>query len=455
MASDRFTLGITVRLLAIFGAMLALVFLIGRESRLFSVLAVLLALAALIAELFHALFRTHRVIGSFLESIRSGDVNTHLQARTAGLGFGALAGSAREIVRDLATARIEKETRFAYLQAIMEHILTGVMTLDKDHKPELVNPVALNILGLYNTRQPAWNDIARQAPAFADAVLAMGENGRQMVSLKEPRDRQLLVLVHGIRVDGKKIRVVTFQDIEPEIQKKEMESWETISRIMAHEIMNSLTPLSSLTETGLMLLGGKEGAKPVKDLAQEQVDNLYTALRTISDRNAALERFIGNYRQLSRLPPPEQERTNVAQLVNSIAELYQASCREQGISCHIRHVPGQLHITGDPAQLKQVLINLVRNAMEATADIPEPVLEIRVRRIMDEVSIEVSDNGPGIAPDMLDRIFVPFYSSKPEGSGIGLSLSRQIVRNHGGRLLAESKTGQGSTFRMVLPLTVG
>jgi signal transduction histidine kinase len=256
-----------------------------------------------------------------------------------------------------------------------------------------------------------------------------------------------------VKIGGRKVKIITFQDIEPEIEQKEMESWQTISRIMAHEIMNSLTPLSSLTETGIMMLQEDGKTRDISSLSQLTIDNLHQALRTIADRNRALTQFIGNYRQLSRLPPPEKERLHVSDLLEDLNELYAGSFKKHGIRFTIK--PGamaRLTITGDPAQLKQVMINLVKNGMEAVSETPDPSLTISVKRIMDHLSIEVTDNGPGIPAEILEKVFVPFFSTKPEGSGIGLSLSRQIIRNHGGQLSVTSEPGRGTCFRVALPM---
>ena len=452
MIFNRYIVRISVRLVLILLSMAALSLMIGKEARLFSVTAVLIILVTLIVELFFRIFRTNRIVGSMLESIRAGEFNIAIRERASGLGFESLADSAQEIIRAIASARIEKETQYQYLQTILEHIHTAVLTLDENGEPELINPLALNTLGIYNTRKPSWNTIAGSSPCFAETVKTLGEAGRKMIRKSgTAAGKQLLVLVNTVRIGERRVRIVTFQDIEPEIEQKELETWQTISRIMAHEIMNSLTPLSSLTETGIMLLEEKGRPRQLDSISQDTVDNLYTALKTISDRNAALARFIGSYRQLSRLPAPEFRKLRVADLLGEVAELHRAQCLEKGINCTIHPIQDQLMVSVDEAQVKQVLINLVKNAMEALAGIPDPRLDIRVKRILDQVSLEITDNGPGIPPDVLEKIFVPFYSTKPDGSGIGLSLSRQIIRNHNGQITVESEEGRGSTFRVIIP----
>jgi len=288
---------------------------------------------------------------------------------------------------------------------------------------------------------------------FTAAVESMGESGRQMIRLSStPTGKQLLVILNSVKIGGATVKIITFQDIEPEIEQKEMESWQTISRIMAHEIMNSLTPLSSLTETGIMLLESKGKPKDVNEVSQDTINNLYQALKTISGRNHALVEFIGSYRQLSRLPLPQKEEVHVSSLLEEIKELYKLPCKEKGIACSIQPGSGLLVVSADPSQVRQVLINIVKNATEAVGDIKKPRIKISVKRILNQVSIEIYNNGPAIPPEVLEKIFVPFYSTKKEGSGIGLSLSRQIISKHGGQITVESEEGKGSTFKVLLPI---
>lgn len=445
-------LRISLRLLLILLAMLALALTIGQQARLFSVLGISLVLFALIIELFHSIARTNQIVESLLDSVRFDDFNKTIRDRAAGLGFEGLAESAQQIIRAIASAKIEKETQYQYLQTILEHIHTAVLTLNEQQEPEIINPLALNTLGLYNTRKPSWADIEKSAAPFTKAVDEMGQMGRRMIQLKpSPAGNQLLLLVNTVKIGGAPVKIITFQDIEPEIEQKEMESWQTISRIMAHEIMNSLTPLSSLTETGIMLLDHEGKAKDISEISQNTIDNLHTALKTISDRNRALSEFIGSYRQLSRLPLPKMKEVIVAEFLKEVEELYAFSCKEKKIACTYNHGPENLRIIADEAQVKQVLINLVKNAIEAMEHTIEPTLGISVKRILNQVSIEVNNNGELIPPEVLEKIFVPFFSTKTDGSGIGLSLSRQIIRNHQGQITVESERSTGTTFKLLLP----
>jgi len=201
-----------------------------------------------------------------------------------------------------------------------------------------------------------------------------------------------------------------------------------------------------------MMLESEGGAKNITDISQNTIENLYTALKTISSRNQALTQFIGNYRQLSRLPLPQKKEIRVTEMLAEIEELYREPCARKGIAFTYHPGPDKLSIQADDSQILQVLINLVKNATEALEGIPNPTLNLVVKRILNQVSIEISDNGSGIPDEVLKKIFVPFYSTKPTGSGIGLSLSRQIIRNHSGQISVQSKEGEGTTLKVALPV---
>ena len=179
MIFNRYMVRISVRLILIFLSMLTLALFIGQQARLFSVAGIGIILTALIIELFSKISRTNRIVESVLESIRYGDYNKQIREKAAGLGFENLADSAQSIITAIASARIEKETQYQYLQTILEHIHTAVLTLDEKGEPELINPLALNTLGLYNTRKPTWSEIEKAVPRFAQMLSTMGASGRE------------------------------------------------------------------------------------------------------------------------------------------------------------------------------------------------------------------------------------------------------------------------------------
>ena len=213
------------------------------------------------------------------------------------------------------------------------------------------------------------------------------------------------------------------------MEANEIESWQKLIRVMGHEIMNSITPIISLSET----------------LSTREVEysRMQQGMQVIHKRSKGLLEFVENYRRITRIPAPVKEKVTLAELFNGIAELIP----NDYIS--FAQPATQISIKADRTQIEQVLINIIKNAIEACAEVPYP--QIQVKSSVSEtgtVSITVSDNGPGILPNVLDKIFIPFFTTKENGSGIGLSLCKQIMHLHGGNITARSTPEQGSEFTL-------
>ncbi|MEZ5069616.1 MAG: ATP-binding protein [Bacteroidales bacterium] len=455
MASSSYPVRIGARLALIFLLMLALILVLTGKAgdMLFLPLGLATLLGLAIAELFLRIRRTNQILSQLLDAIHYGDPQTRIEEKASGLGFDRLARSARSITEALASAQVEKETRSHYLQSLLDHVQVGVLTLNRFQEPELINPTALRCLGIRNNPRPHWKDIEKAAPLFAEAIRAMGDHGRGMVSLTENGEAgPILVQKDTVRIGDHPVHMIILQNIDPEMDRKELESWQSISRVMAHEIMNSLTPLSSLTETGLLMLEEEGRVKSVESLSQKTIDTLHQAIRTIHDRNEALRRFIRSYRRLSRLPAPDLRLVALEGLLRHVEVLFRDDLEREGIALSLQSLPARYGIHADEGQIKQVLINLIQNAREALPGTPRPHIRIRAKRVLDEVILEISDNGPGIPRDQIDKVFIPFYSTKQGGSGIGLGLCRQIVRNHEGRIILDPGSNEGTRIVLAFPL---
>jgi len=242
--------------------------------------------------------------------------------------------------------------------------------------------------------------------------------------------------------------LVSIQNIQSELEEKEMEAWQNLIRVLTHEIMNSITPISSLASTTADLL------PDIRDTAadarhDEIVDDIHSAIKTIQKRSNGLLQFVDNYRKLTRIPKPNFEIIGVAELIQRVTDLSRKQMENYHIELEIEIEPESLEITADPVLIEQVLINLCKNAIEAVRETDHA--QIRVRSQLDargHVNIHVQDNGPGIKPEVLDKIFIPFFTTKQNGSGIGLSLSRQIMRLHGASIGVKSNAQEGTKFTL-------
>jgi two-component system nitrogen regulation sensor histidine kinase NtrY len=237
------------------------------------------------------------------------------------------------------------------------------------------------------------------------------------------------------------------QNIQGELEEKELEAWQNLIRVLTHEIMNSITPISSLASTAYDLMGSQRTGGGAS--SDEAAGDIRGALETIHKRSQGLLHFVETYRTLTRIPKPRFQVVRVSDLFGRLRNLMTPQVSAKSLRLETGIDPGDLELNADPGLLEEVLINLVTNAVQALAGVPGGA--IRVRAFLDgrgKVVVDVTDNGPGITAEQLEKIFVPFYTTKPSGSGIGLSLCRGIMRMHRGTILARSTPGVETVFTL-------
>jgi signal transduction histidine kinase len=244
--------------------------------------------------------------------------------------------------------------------------------------------------------------------------------------------------------------LVTIKDIQHVLEEQETESWQKLIRVLTHEIMNSITPIASLSTTlnGILKSYPREGEGKT-EVENENLGEIENAIQTINKRSNGLLHFVDTYRNLTKIPKPNFTFFKVRGLFDNIMGLMESELNRQKIKITTRVEPERLEITADEQLLEQVLINLVKNAMHALKG--QNNAQITMHAFYNKrgrFTIQVSDNGPGILPEVLERIFIPFFTTKTSGSGIGLALSRQILRLHNGTITAQSKPGGETTFTL-------
>jgi len=274
--------------------------------------------------------------------------------------------------------------------------------------------------------------------------------GRELVRLKIGEELvQLSIYAIELTLRNENVKLISIQNIQSELEEKEMEAWQNLVRVLTHEIMNSVTPISSLA--GIV----EEELKPhvVEDnnepLTKEQLGDIHLSLQTISKRSEGLIHFVKEFRSLTSIPKPRPVPIDIRTLLEELAMLHRRDLNDRGIQLTISVYPEDLTLSADKNMIEQVLINLIRNAIQAFEDQEEKKIEIKV--FVNEKSravIAVKDNGTGIDPEAMEKIFIPFFTTKKSGSGIGLSLSRQIMRVHQGTLTVKSTVGKGTEFFM-------
>jgi nitrogen fixation/metabolism regulation signal transduction histidine kinase len=381
----------------------------------------------------------------FLESVRYSDFAIKFRSdNEMGPTFKELNQQFNEVLGAFRQARAEKETNLQYLNAIVQHIGTGLISFDAHGQVSLINNAALRMLGIYRLRQLI--ELRDTHPRLYELLSNLETGVRELYNT--PNDQPLAVQGTSMQLQGTWVRIVALQNIRTELNQKEVEAWQNLTRVLRHEIMNSMTPILSLVGT-MRLIVNEDIEKSTTD--QEAVGDLKEALQTLEKRSQGMMQFVNAYRDFTTLPKPNLAQVEVRELIRDVVQLLQVNLSTAGVQCQVEVTPENLSVRADCDQIQQVLINLIKNALEAFSTQPAPLIKLNAYTSENQSAvIEVIDNGDGIEPEALEKIFIPFYTTKKTGSGIGLSLSRQILQQHGGQLTAHSQVGQGTVFSLVI-----
>jgi two-component system, NtrC family, nitrogen regulation sensor histidine kinase NtrY len=390
-----------------------------------------------------------RQLDRFLDTIRYDDFTETFSSKGQGKPFDRLHTKFNEVIRKFREIRAQKEADFQYFKTIVQHVGTGIITYKKDGEVHLINPAAKRLLNI-----PQIRNIAALAPtntAFLEGLKALRSGEKVVLKIQhETGPVQATVNAIDINLRGEEYRLVAVQSIQRELEEKEMEAWHNLVRVLTHEIMNSVTPISSLAATaGDELTDYLRHPDPCYCVPKDELSDIERALQTIQRRSEGLVRFVTDFRNLTTISPPKIKRIEVKEMVQQICLLLKSVMAESSIGLEVDIQPENLQITGDQSLIEQVLINLVKNACQAISDQGTgKVWLLAYQEDNGRTAIEVADNGPGITPEAQEKIFIPFYTTKPTGSGIGLSLSRQIMRMHNGSISVQSELGEGTTFKL-------
>ena len=342
---------------------------------------------------------------------------------------------------------------YQFYETLLNRIDSAILIINKANEIEWINKSALEEFGKPQPRRLV--DFAAISPELPDILerIVPGET-RIIKTKREEHLRQLAVSTVLFSSRGKELKLVSFKNIQHVLEESETDAWKKLIRVLTHEMMNSITPIISLADTfsnrdAMMFQDSRfkactERSRSIQDFEQDY-ELMYKAMQTIHRRSKGLVEFVGNYQKLMRIPAPVPDTFSASEMMNDITNLLQA----EGISFSCEIKPEDMTLFADRTQMEQVLINLVKNAWEACIRQQSPEIKIRIsKNEYQRPVIVVSDNGCGILPDVLDKIFVPFFTTKTGGSGIGLSICRQILISHGGNIMVESEPDKGT--RVVL-----
>jgi nitrogen fixation/metabolism regulation signal transduction histidine kinase len=397
-----------------------------------------------VVELINFLNRTNRKIAYFFDAVRNDDSTLNFPVNTGNKALGELNASLNNVNELIKNIKFELREQEQYFQTILEHVSIGILTFNEKGIIFLANSAAKNLLD--HEHLTHINQLVRVDKKLFTTLRELQPGDRKLVSFNSKKGMiQLSLKSAQFKTAQENFQLVAIHDIKSELETKELESWIKLIRVLTHEIMNTVAPITSLSQTISGYFKNLEGKLPDEKI----IRNTMKGLEVINERGNGLMSFVETYRKLTRIPRPEKKPVNLEHLFDNTITLINFKPIDENIRIDWEVSPTELEIAADKKLISQALINLLKNSLEALKNIPEG--RIKLKGEINEngrAQITVADNGPGISEDLMDKIFIPFFTTKESGSGVGLSLSRQIMLLHGGSLKVISAPGQYTVFTL-------
>jgi two-component system, NtrC family, nitrogen regulation sensor histidine kinase NtrY len=394
---------------------------------------------------------TNRNLANFLQTIRFADFSRNYKVEGVGESFDELQKAFNDIILDFQKIRAEKEEHYYYLQNIIQHIPIGIIAYQKNGVVEMINNAAKKLFQIYNLKNI--KTIGSWSEALEETLNTIKAGENALVKVQDEEDiLQLSVYATEFKLNDRTIKLVSIKNIQSELEEKEMESWQKLIRVLTHEIMNSIAPIASLSSTVNEMVKEISGSQEIQscEIIKSNIEDIQNALETIHKRSTGLIHFVETYRNLTRIPKPNFTIFPISRLFDSILALLKDDLENTFKTCTIEILPENLEITADEQLIEQVVINLVKNSLHACEGRENSTIALKAYvNNHGKVCIQVADNGKGIIKDVKDKIFIPFFTTKPQGSGIGLSLSKQILRLHGGSISVKSEPEVETLFTLI------
>ena len=449
MIFRRFTIRVIILVILISLAGMLVVWSFSKPNLAVARLTFIVMWILLIISLITYVTRTNRTLKTFFDSLRY--IDTVKKSRGKGRSFEELDKMYQEIAGIIRQVELDRETDRQYFRYLVDHAGAGILSFSESGEIEIINDAAKKILKLKQIKNiSALSELSPELPALMNTL----KPGQQKL-FKLVVDNEVVglsVRLAEYRISGRKIRLVSLQNIRNELEEEELDAWQKLIRVLTHEIMNSITPVNSLTNTIIRMLESEGRPKRQDEIDDVTLANALEGLHSIEKRNKGLIGFVQSYRSLTRIQKPTFTKVNIETLFINIGRLVKEELEAAHIHLFVMVNPPGLSLEADEKLLEQVMINLINNSRHALAGAKNPEIQISARIDHDQALIEVRDNGSGIPEDTIGSIFIPFFTTRAEGTGIGLSLSRQIMRLHGGNISVKSRPGIETIFTLKLPL---
>lgn len=448
MLSKRLYINIIIRVLLITASSVLLGYsLINQHSLRLTIICILL-ITILTVNLIMFLNRTNRNIRFFFDSVKNDDSNLSFSVDNQSGSLKELHQSMNTVNLQIQKLKMENRQQEQFFRRILEMLATGIITYDSKGFVHHANSAAKRLLSVEAMTHLA--QIERIDSKLYTAIKNLRPSERQLIAINTKQGEIQLLLKSTVSgTDKDELGILSIQDIKHELDEKEVDAWMKLIRVLMHEIMNSITPITSLSDSLIKIYFDGENSIPPEQLTGEKINTTLQGLTVIKQQGNGLMSFVESYRKLTRLPDPDKKLFKVDDLITHVQLLYNSMQKSTGIVLSVDLKNPDLELYADQNMITQVLINLLKNALEANDGNQDAKISLVAGvDIFNHTEICVIDNGPGIAKQIIDEIFIPFFSTKQNGSGIGLSISKQIMRVHGGNLKVSSIPGQETVFCM-------
>lgn len=443
MISKNLYVNIVIRVVAI--VLLSLSIAITVIKGLVPAIPVILFIAIIIitVNLIWYINSTNRKLNFFFEAVKNNDSTLQFPPDSSSKTLRELTAKFNDVNKQIRQLKIDNQQKEQYFQTLLENVATGIITYNskgfilhanKTAKKMLSVDVLTHIKQLERVDNKLYQIVQRIQPNEHKLVSLLNESGVIELSLNAT----------PFKKNNDELILLSIQDIKNELDARELDSWLKLIRVLMHEIMNSIAPITSLSESLSKHIGKEECGN-----SEKSTEIVRKGIDVIRTQSQGLMQFVESYRKLTRLPKPDKKLLRVNNIFNQIKLLFDSECNSKS-DIEVRVTPEDLEVYADEGQISQVLINLVKNAIQANDNNPDRRIVLAAKSLSNRVEIEVKDNGPGIPNDVMEEIFVPFFTTRENGSGIGLSISKQIVRLHGGNIKVKSIPNQETVFSITI-----
>jgi two-component system nitrogen regulation sensor histidine kinase NtrY len=448
MFYQRFTFRLIIKLLFINIIALLLVYLVLKTQLWFTITGVSFILIVSIASLYSYINQIRADIKRFILAIKTRDHTLNFKNKTTIGSFPDLYNSFDEIIKTHKNIQLEQDAVFQLIKTILQQVPVGVIVVKENNTAagsgeiSFFNEAAVTLLNVPAYKY--WHRLRQHLPLFTKEIENISQGGKRFLELKiQEKLIQLSTEVIPLNLYGANYMIISFQNIKDEIEQKEIEAWNRLIGVISHEILNSITPISSLSDTVNSMVTNREF------LNKDDLEDLRPAIQAIKRRSEGLLDFVKDYRLIAELPTPELSFHSIGGILQHIKVLMQPFASAKNINMKVGQTSSKITVNVDLKLVEQALINLVTNSIHALENIPGPLIEIDYRLEQNKLYIDVTDNGKGIEADLIEKIFVPFFTTRKSGSGIGLTITRNIMKMHYGSLEVSSVPYEKTMFSLV------